>query len=143
MIEHHEKLENMYLLAPINELYKPSIKVSEAKVEISIEVNPQFFHAAGAIHGSVYFKMLDDAAFFAANSLVDDVFVLTVGFETKLLQPVFEGVLKAEGKVVNVAGNKIFAEAEVYNNNKLVGTGKGVFFRSSLKLNEISSYKIL
>jgi acyl-coenzyme A thioesterase PaaI-like protein len=34
-------------------------------------------HSIHAVHGSVYFKALDDAAFFAVNSLVEDVFVLT------------------------------------------------------------------
>ena len=31
-------------------------------------VRPDFFHAAGAVHGSVYFKLLDDAAYFDALS---------------------------------------------------------------------------
>ena len=52
-------------------------------------------HAAGAVHGSYYFKVLDDACYFAANSLVSDVFVLTVSFVitsysihyTKLYEP--------------------------------------------------------
>ena len=35
------------------------------------------FHAAGAGHGTIYFKMLDDAAFYAANSMVEEQFVLT------------------------------------------------------------------
>jgi hypothetical protein len=35
-------------------------------------VRPDFFHAAHAVHGSVYFKALDDAAFFAVASLVQE-----------------------------------------------------------------------
>ncbi len=142
MKEHFKKLENMYLAAPINELYQPTIEVLEKEAIIKIGVNPQFFHAAEALHGSVYFKMLDDAAFFAANSVVKDVFVLTGTFETKLLRPVVEGTLKAEGSIEKMEGEKIYARAALYNNDKLVAMGKGVFFKSEKSLNEIASYKI-
>ena len=33
-------------------------------------IKKDYFHALEAIHGSVYFKILDDAAFFAAQSVV-------------------------------------------------------------------------
>ena len=132
----------MYLAAPINELYKPVIRVCKQECEISIEVNPQFFHAAEALHGSVYFKMLDDAAFFAANSIVEDVFVLTGSFDTKLMRPVIGGELLAKGKVEAINDKKIVAVAELYNNNKLVATGKGLFFKSKKSLSEIEYYKI-
>lgn len=59
----------MYLAAPINKIYPPKIWVSEASAEIQIDVKPEYFHGAGAVHGSVIFKLLDDAAFFATNSL--------------------------------------------------------------------------
>ena len=62
---HYLALEKMYLAAPINEIFKPKIKVSNETAEIKIEVNRKLFHSAGAGHGSVYFKMLDDAAFYA------------------------------------------------------------------------------
>ena len=41
----YQKLEQIYLKAPVNELYKPEITVTYKKAEISIKVNPQFFHA--------------------------------------------------------------------------------------------------
>jgi acyl-coenzyme A thioesterase PaaI-like protein len=68
---HFRKLENMYLGAPISRLYQPTIRISEGLAEIAIPVAPAFFHAAGALHGSVYFKVLDDACFFAVASLVE------------------------------------------------------------------------
>ena len=71
---HFRKLERMYLGAPINQWYRPTLSISEGSAEVSIAVRPEFFHAANAVHGSVYFKLLDDSAFFAANSLVEDVF---------------------------------------------------------------------
>ena len=72
---HYRALEKMYLSAPINSIYEPRISVSHERAEITIDVKESLFHAAGAVHGSVYFKMLDDAAFFAANSIEADHFV--------------------------------------------------------------------
>jgi uncharacterized protein (TIGR00369 family) len=133
----------MYYSAPINELYMPKISITEGKTEIQIEVNSQFFHAAEALHGSVYFKMLDDAAFFACNSVVEDVFVLTASFETKLLRPVASGVLIAKGELLKNLGNKLEARAKLFNDQgELVASGIGFFVKSKKNLSEIESYKI-
>ena len=77
---HFQALENMYLSAPINAFYDPRIEVSDAEAIVEIEVSEKLFHSAEAVHGSVYFKMLDDAAFFAASALEREVFVLTTSF---------------------------------------------------------------
>src|SRR6266508_41950 len=95
--EHYRKLENMYRGAPVNRLYAPTIRVTEATAEIEIAVSETFFHAARALHGSVYFKMLDDACFFAVSSLVEDVFVLTTSFTTYMTRPVSAGRLVSRG----------------------------------------------
>jgi uncharacterized protein (TIGR00369 family) len=133
----YQKLEQIYLKAPVNELYKPEIVVTYKKAEISISVNPQFFHAADSLHGSVYFKMLDDAAFFAAQSVVEDVFVLTAKFNIQLLKPVKTGVLKATGMLIDNNGNKLTAKAYLYNDGVLVAIGEGVMMRSEIDLNRI------
>ena len=92
MIEnyHFRALENMYAAAPINKIYEPTLTVSKGAAEIKIELSEQYHHSGGAVHGSVYFKMLDDAAFFAANSYETEVFVLTTSFTIYLTRPVSE-----------------------------------------------------
>ena len=45
----------------------------------------------GAAHGTLYFKMLDDAAFYAANSLVSDRFLLTTAFNLHFTKPMQRG----------------------------------------------------
>tara|TARA_R110001592_G_scaffold60311_4_gene183311 strand:+ start:286 stop:1368 length:1083 start_codon:yes stop_codon:yes gene_type:complete len=55
---HYQKLEQMYISAPINKFYLPKISVSEGKCGIEVEVKEDFFHAANAVHGSVYGKIL-------------------------------------------------------------------------------------
>jgi len=56
--DHFRKLERMYLSAPINEYYKPVLSISDGQSQLVIPVRPCFFHVAGAVHGSVYFKAL-------------------------------------------------------------------------------------
>jgi uncharacterized protein (TIGR00369 family) len=141
--KHYRDLERMYLAAPINsEIYKPKISVSFQQAEIEIEVVDKFFHSAKAVHGSVYFKLLDDAAFFAANSIVMDCFVLTSSFTSYFTKMVSTGVMKSFGKVVQAGKNQILAESVVYDGEgQEIGRGSGVFMRSNISLDEAWGYK--
>ncbi|HSR41538.1 MAG TPA: PaaI family thioesterase [Longimicrobiales bacterium] len=140
--EHHRKLENLYHSAPVTELYGARLRVGAGRAEVTIPVRPEFFHAAAALHGSVYFRALDDAAFFAANSAVDDALYLTRSFEIRLLRPVDRGELRAVGRLVRVDGGRIEAEAEVFaSDGELVGTGSGVFARSDIPLGPEVGYR--
>jgi uncharacterized protein (TIGR00369 family) len=139
--DHYRKLEHMYLAAPINNFYQPSISITEGQAEIQIEVNPEYFHAAGALHGSIYFKLLDDTAFFAANSLVDDFFLLTVSFNLYLTRPVTEGILAARGRVVSQSTKYILAESLLTVEGVEVARGSGTFLPSRIKLVDVESYK--
>jgi uncharacterized protein (TIGR00369 family) len=139
--EHHRRLERMYLSAPINRIYEPDIRVSDRAAEVSLTVQPAFHHAAHALHGSVYFKCLDDAAFFAANSIVPDVFVLTVTFNIVLLRPVTAGRIVASGRLVHTSRSLQVAEAELRDEGqKLVATGSGTFMRSAIALGPAVGY---
>jgi len=141
MTDHYRKLENMYHAAPVNRLYLPKLKVSEGKAVLTMEVDPAFFHAAQALHGSVCFKALDDAAFFAVNSLVQDFFIVTTTFNLYLLRPVHEGTLRAEGKVTYASKRLFTAEAALYvGPDRLVARGSGSFMRSKIRLEEVESY---
>ena len=139
--EHFRKLEQMYLSAPINAFYSPSIWISQGEAEVTIAVKPEFFHAANAVHGSVYFKLLDDAAFFAVNSLSEDYFVLTTSFTTYLLRPMSEGTMKATGKVVWSGGKSYLAESVVVDSEgREVARGSGNFVTSKIKLTADMGY---
>ncbi len=142
MNDHYLKLANMYHAAPVNRYYEPRLEVGEGTAVITMPVRPDLFHAAGALHGSVYFKMLDDAAFFAANSLVADVFVLTVSFNIHLIRPVTSGILRAEGSVVSATKNLFVAESILYfEPDRLAGKGSGSFMRSRIQLEDVRSYR--
>ena len=138
---HFKNLESMYLAAPINGFYQPSISVSEGSATIAIELSEKYFHSGGAVHGSVYFKMLDDAAFFAANSLEREYFVLTTSFTTYLTRPVSSGAMYAIGRVVNRNRSQIIAEAVVYNSDdREIGRGNGIFVSSKKPLTGALGY---
>jgi uncharacterized protein (TIGR00369 family) len=139
--QHFVALQNMYLAAPISELYDPRIEIVDSEATIEIEVSEQFFHSAGALHGSVYFKMLDDAAFFAANSLEREVFVLTTSFTTYLTRPVSAGTIRSVGRVVNRNNSQFISEAVLSDSQgRELGRGNGVFVRSKVLLSETRGY---
>ncbi|MDX1419102.1 MAG: PaaI family thioesterase [Rubricoccaceae bacterium] len=138
---HYAALERMYLAAPVNRIYKPTIAVSEGAATVEIEAGEGLYHSAGAVHGSAYFKMLDDAAFFAANSLEREVFVLTSSFTTYLLRPVTAGTLRSEGRVVHRSRTQFLAEAVLVDaDGRTVGRGNGLFVRGRLPLTEAVGY---
>ncbi|MDJ0956738.1 MAG: PaaI family thioesterase [Arenicellales bacterium] len=140
--KHFLCLEHMYLHAPINRIYQPEICITDGSADIKIDISEKYFHAAGAVHGSVYFKMLDDAAFFAANSLEQEVFMLTVSFTTYFTRPVSSGVLVARGKVLTQNRTQVIAESVVYNaGKKEIGRGNGIFVRSRIPLTKEMGYR--
>jgi uncharacterized protein (TIGR00369 family) len=142
--KHYRRLENMHHAAPCNRAYYPDIKmtISEGKAEIVLPVAERYFHAAKAVHGFVYFKLLDEAGFFAANSLVEDVFVLTTDFHTNLLRPISAGEMRVTGQVVHQSKSQILAEAVLYNaEGKQIARGSGTFVKGSTPLSAEIGYK--
>jgi uncharacterized protein (TIGR00369 family) len=132
---HFRRLGRLYQAAPTNAYYQPRLTVGEGWAEVVIPVRPEFFHAAGAVHGSVYFKALDDAAYFAANSLVEDAFVLTASFNLYLTRPISEGEIRGRGDVVHRSQRLIVAESALTDERgRPIARGSGTFLRSSLPL---------
>jgi len=140
--EHYRRLERMYhTTATINDYFTPELSVTDGVAEVRIEVDPKFFHSAGTVHGVVYFKAMDDAAFFAANSVVEDVFVLTTSFNIHLLRPVTEGSLIAKGTLVSATRSLLIADAELKDDRgRLIGRGTGSFMKSRMLLAEVPGY---
>lgn len=133
--DHYRKLENMMHSAPIVKLASARVEISHGQSIITLPVKPDFFHSAGALHGCMYFLALDNAAFFAVNSLVTDVFVLTVSFNIYLTRPVSSGVIKAVGKVVSSSKNQFIADSILQDEEgKEIARGSGIFVKGKTKL---------
>ena len=141
---HFEKLERMYLQANVNTMIfdTTTAKISEGEAEIGLTISEKYFHALGAIHGSTYFKLLDDAAFFAVNSVVKDVFVLTTSFNINIVRPVNKGLLTAIGEIKFASKSLFIAESILFNEEgKEVAFGTGNFMKSKVVLSSKIGYK--
>ena len=108
---------------------------------LRLPVDPAWFHGGGGLHGHVLFKLLDDAAFFAANSKVVDRLVLTAEFQIRFLRPVRDGALEARGRVVQRTRNLVVAEAVVTDaKGREAARGSGSFLPSGPPLAEVPGY---
>jgi len=58
--EHYRKLENMMHSAPFVKLTGATVVVKNGEAQITLPVRQDFYHAAEAMHGALYFtvKML-------------------------------------------------------------------------------------
>jgi uncharacterized protein (TIGR00369 family) len=143
MSEHFRRLERMYASAPINEFFAPRLHIPEAGVaELRMMMRPDFHHAAHAAHGAVYFKALDDATFFAANSIVEDFFVLTISFNLYLTRPITEGEVIARGRVVSRSKRLYLADGTLEDaRGREIARGSGAFMPSTTALTEDIGYR--
>ncbi len=133
--QHWRALERLYRSAPTNEYFRPAIRIGEGVATITLDVRSDFFHAAGAVHGAVLFKLLDDAAYFAVNSLVTDGLVLTTEFSLHFFRPVSTGSLVATGSVQSPSRRLAVASAELRSGTGvLLAQGSGSYIRSAIPL---------
>lgn len=141
---HYRALENLYASAPVNALFRSRIEImGDGVSRIDFDVSEQFYHAAGAAHGTIYFKMLDDAAFYAANSLVTDRFLLTTSFNLHFTKPVRRGKVTAEGKWISGRKRVFVAEARLVDaEGDEIGRGTGTFMRSHIALSGLPGYRL-
>ena len=140
---HYRALEQLYASAPINLLFRSSLTLVESgHSRIDFTVEPASFHAAGAAHGTLYFKMLDDAAFYAANSLVSDRFLLTTAFNLHFTKPMREGPAVAEGRWISGKRRVFVADARIVDSSgEECARGTGTFLRSHIALAGLPGYR--
>jgi len=140
---HLRALEALYASAPVNQLFASRLSLPEAgRSEIRFTVAPDSFHAAGAAHGTLYFKMLDDAAFYAANGLVSDRFLLTTAFNLHFTKPMRTGEARAEGRWISGKRRVFVAEARIIDaDGEECARGTGTFMRSHIALSGLDGYR--
>lgn len=142
-LEHFRALERLYAEAPINQLFESQLDIAERGVaRITFAVDERHYHAAGAAHGTSYFKMLDDAAFYASNSLVSDRFLLTTAFNVLFTKPLKTSTVTAEGRWVSGKRRVFVADARLIDaEGDEVARGTGTFMRSHIPLSSLPGYK--
>lgn len=141
---HFRALERLYESAPVNALFDSRLEIIETgHARIRFAVTPAIHHAAGAAHGTIYFKMLDDAAFYAANTLATDRFLLTTSFNLHFTKPVREGEVVAEGRWVSGRKRVFVAESRLVDEEgEEIGRGTGTFMRSRISLSSLPGYRM-
>ncbi|MEO8546878.1 MAG: PaaI family thioesterase [Sphingomicrobium sp.] len=140
---HFRSLEALYRSAPINRKYRSELKiVGPGRSEIRFEIDESSFHAANAAHGTIYFKMLDDAAFYAANSLISDRFLLTTAYNLHFTKPMRGGAATAEGRWISGRRRVLIAEARILDaDGEECARGTGTFLRSHIALSGLAGYR--
>lgn len=139
---HYRALESLYVSAAVNDKFRSKLEiVGEGRSRVIFQVTPEDYHAAGAAHGTIYFKMLDDAAFYAANTLATDRFLLTTGFNLHFTKPVREGEVVAEGRWISGRRRVFVAESRLVDaEGEEIGRGTGTFMRSRIALSSLPGY---
>jgi uncharacterized protein (TIGR00369 family) len=141
MNEHYSKLIRFYESAPSHQWCNANLKVDFKTTELMLQIDQHHFHGANAAHGSILFKLLDDACYFAAQSVEKEFFLLTTSFDVKFCRPVSSGTILAKGELLLAASTHLFAEAKIYDQrNKLVAFGSGEFARSKMRLSELEHF---
>lgn len=139
---HYRALERLYNAAPVNSMFPSELHIAgEGLSRLVFTVSEDVYHAAGAAHGTIYFKMLDDAAFYAANTLVTDRFLLTTSFNLHFTKPVRGGKVVAEGRWVSGRKRVLVAESRLTDEEgDEIGRGTGTFMRSRIALSGLAGY---
>ena len=128
-------LVDLYLSAPINKLYAPMMVLNQGESEITQNFNSSLCHSKGFLHGSVLFKLLDDAAYFACQSLENRYFMVTSNFNIHFIRPVNSGTLISKGSILNSSTNQFVAESTIYNSEGvIIAKGSGTFVKSNILL---------
>lgn len=140
---HHRALEALYEAAPINRFFDSRLEiVAPGVARIHFTIDERHYHAGGAAHGTSYFKMLDDAAFYAANSLVTDRFLLTTAFNLLFTRPLRAGPVVAEGRWISGQRRVFVADSRLIDaQGEEAARGTGTFMRSRIALASLPGYK--
>jgi uncharacterized protein (TIGR00369 family) len=139
---HLRALEALYDSAPINQLFRSRLILPMlAGARFDSMCRTRASTRAGAAHGTLYFKMLDDAAFYAANGLVSDRFLLTTAFNLHFTKPMRSGEARAEGRWISGKRRVFVAEARIVDfEGEECARGTGTFMRSHIALSSLDGY---
>jgi len=97
---------------------------------ITAEMNERHLNRNGFVHGGVFVSLLDSAAGLCGTycSVPGNVRrCITISLNTHFMNPLQQGVLRVEAKVVNRGRKIFFVEARITCEDTLIATGQGTF----------------
>lgn len=141
-MDHFQRLIRLYEKAPIHNFYQGiKMTLEDKKATITLPIDTRYFHGGMAVHGSVYFKLLDDAAYFACQTQIHDYFILTANFNISLRRPITSGIITAIGEFESMNETVIIGKSTLVDENgKICGTGTGEFMKSKTRLEDLKDY---
>ena len=124
----HKLLLKKYLNHPMHKGLNLNVTMSQGVATVEMTVSPEICNLVGILHGNYYFKIMDDACFFAALSLNKHEFVATANFNIHYFSPASKGQLIASAQVVHARGTKYVCECTIVDKEqKKYGCGSGLF----------------
>ena len=142
MSKHFQKLENLFLESPLNKTLESEIKIDEGFAEIKFTRKDFMHNETYHIHPAYNFMALESAAFFAANSLIEDVSIFSKSFEVIYLKNSRSINYVAKARFLEKSMGNYIISSELYDDNtNLISKAKAVYRRSKLSLNNIKNYE--
>ena len=90
----------------------------------------------------VYFKMLDDAAYFASQTHEKIFFCILLIFKL-IFEAHFKGKIISSGKLLKKDSNKFISKAKLFDSEgDEAANGEGIFVKSSIFLKNLNSIDI-
>ena len=119
---------NEYLNHPMHHNMDMKLEFKGGNATLSCAVTPSIINLVGIVHGAIYFKLMDDACFFAALSLNKSKFVATSDFNIHYLKPISEGRITAKASVIQKRKRFYLCEAKIFDDeDQLCSYGSGKF----------------
>ncbi len=96
---------------------------------LELAVRPQHLHSAGNVHGGVFLSLLDTVMSRAVRAYrPEHSYAPTVQLSGNFFRPVSDGLIVAEGRVVNCSRKTVFAEGKLYDSKqRLLAQGSATF----------------
>lgn len=144
MDKHYKALIKMYLGASFQPKFPGTeMELWPGKAEIRMDVDSSYHHAAGSMHGYVYFRMLDEVCYFAAMTFEKEFYYVTRSFNIDFTRPFKEGKIIARSEGITRNGTDIIVTGSLYDENgKVLAKGKGVFAKSRINLSSDIGYRL-
>ena len=142
MEKHFDKLEKMYSNSNLNKILEGKIEISQGESILNFHFRKNMQSETKNIHNAYNFMSMENVAFYAANSLIEDVLVSTRSFEVSFFKPTNSKKLTAKAKFIEKSmGNYIISTELLDHNGIVISKGKGIFRRSKTLLKNIKNYQ--
>ncbi len=144
MKDHYRRLIKMYLGANIQKKFPGiQLEIQDNKASVTLDVDESYHHAGGYLHGAIYFRILDDACYFAFMSNEEEYFYVTRSFNIEYLRPYQKGRIIARSTQIRQVGDDYHVDGIVYSEEgKELAKGTGIFAKSRMKLDPKMGYRL-